>query len=166
MTFSNPYNDETMYYDIKTHRYVLCLSYAKSLVGNAYNDDGVMDKRLKEISLNVYNFIYSQGHTSNKKYTKLFLNATENGRNLLIEALGAQLSADAENGYNDMVKQNPIDFNSGNVIDRDKIIYNQVCIQCQKIIENSPSDLDGYQIVCQIPYYIPSLENILEQITL
>lgn len=166
MTFSNPYNDDTMIYDLKTHRYILSLSYAKSLVGNAYADDGIMEKRLKEISLNVYNFIYSQGHTSNKRYTRFFLNASENGRGLLIEALGAQLCADAENGYNDIVKQNPIDFTNGNVIDRDKMIYNQVCIQCQKIIENSPSDLDGYQIVCQIPYYIPNLEVYMEQITL
>ena len=166
MTFSNPYNDDNMTYDSIFHRYILTINIAKQYVGNAYADDGILSRRLKEISQNVYDYIYTRGNTNNKKYTRAILNATANGRNLIMEVMLAQLSADSQNGYNDIVKQNTIDFTNGNVIDRNKIIENQVCVACQTLIENSSADLDGYQIVCQMSYYIPQIENIIGSLAL
>lgn len=166
MTFKKPYNDEDMTYDLKRHRYILTINYAKSLIQNAYKDDYALENRLKEISSTVYNYIYNRGNSYNKKYTRLFLNATENGRELIKEALEMQLNADADNGYNDIGKQNPIDFNTGNTIAREKIIENIVTPECANLIDNSASDLGGYSIVCQIAYNFYDLDSVLKEIEL
>lgn len=152
MTICGAYNDEYLTYDRLLKEYVLTLSYAKSIIGNAYTDDGVMQRRLIKNSNVVYNYIYNNGNSKNKETTMKILNATKEGRELISKALVAQIMADAENGYNDLGNQNPIDFTNGNVIDREEIRKNKVCIDCEDILQNSASDLEGYNVMCAIPY--------------
>jgi len=156
MNIQKPFNDENLQYDYDLHQYRLTLSYAKSKVGNSYQDDKIMENRLDDISNTIYDHIYSNSNTHNFKQTQVILACSIEGRNLIKEALTRQLKADADNGYNDINKQNPINFQSGGVIDRNEIRKNEISISAENILLNSSAFLDGYNIMCQAVIILPT----------
>lgn len=160
MEIIQPLTDDIMIYDSDMHQYQLTLSYAKSQVGNAYQNDAKMENRLKEISNTIYDHIYSNSNTFNMKTTQLILACSKEGRELIKQALSRQLKADADNGYNDINKQNPIDFQNHTTLDRYEIKRNEICVSCENILNNSSAYLDGYNIMSQLPIVLlPSFLN-------
>lgn len=156
-----PFNDDLLEYDKPNEVYVLTLSIAHTLIGNVFKDDNELQRRLKLNSIIVYNYIYNHGNTNNKKYTRFILNNTEQGRKFIYRCLESQIIADAKSGYNDLGSENLVDMNSGNVIDRNKIRENLVSVNTEEIIINSKADLSGYNVICQMPYYIPEIDKEL-----
>ncbi len=156
-----PFNDDLLEYDKANEVYVLTLSIAYTLIGNVFKDDKELQRRLKLNSIIVYNYIYNHGNTNNKKYTRFILNNTEQGRKFIYRCLESQIIADAKSGYNDLGSENLVDMQSGNVIDRNKIRENLVSVNTEEIIINSKADLSGYNVICQMPYYIPEIDKEL-----
>lgn len=156
-----PFSDELLKYDFTTNRYELTMSITKTLIGNPFKDDAVLQQRIKKNSLVVYNYIYSRGNSHNKKYTEFILNNTKQGRLFIYKCLESQIMADALSGYNDLGDQNLIDLNKGQVVDRNKIIESQVSVNTQLLIENSQADLCGYNVLCLIAYNIPEIDREL-----
>ena len=91
MEIIQPLTEDIMIYDSDMHQYQLTLSYAKSQVGNAYQNDAKMENRLKEISNTIYDHIYSNSNTFNMKTTQLILACSKEGRELIKQALSRQL---------------------------------------------------------------------------
>lgn len=166
LTFKKPYSDDILVYDEITERYVLNISYAKSKVESPYQDDGIMTRRLNEISETVYSFMYNLGNTNNRKYTQLVVNYSDKGRKFITKALLSQLYADADNGYNDLSKQNPINFQGGKVIDRNDLRKNKVCVNCEDIIKNSMADLDGYNVCYMLVYNNFEFDKVIGEFNL
>lgn len=158
-----PFNDELLEYDKINEVYILSMSIAKTIVGNVYKDDDELKRRLKLNSIIVYNFIYNHGNTNNKKYTRFMLNNTECGRKFIYRCLESQIIADSKSGYNDLGSENLVDMASGHTIDRNKIRQNLVSVNTEEIIVNSKADLCGYNVICQMPYYIPEIEKELNK---
>lgn len=154
------YNDEYLEYDEVQEMYELTLSIAKTYVGNVYKDDNELKRRIKLNSMIVYNYIYNHGHTNNKKYTKVILNKTEQGRKFILKCLTTQLIADSKSGYNDLGSENLVDSASGHTIDRERIRENLVSVNTEELIVNSKADLCGYSVINSYPYYLPELEGV------
>ena len=154
------YNDECLEYDKVNKMYELTLSIAKTYVGNVYKDDNELKRRIKLNSMIVYNYIYNHGNTNNKKYTRVILNRTEQGRSFILSVLTTQLIADSKSGYNDLGSENLVDLSNGSIIDREKIRQNLVSVNTEELIVNSKADLCGYSVINPYPYYMPELEGV------
>lgn len=166
INFIKPYSDDRLEYNELTKKYQLTRNYCLNLLGgNPYQDDATLDKRILLNTRVVYSYILTMGNSNNKKYNLALLNYTKNGRNILKEVLSAQFLADAETGYNDLIKQLPINFNDYKKIDRNEMFKNMLCVEAQAILENSKNDLYGYNLISQISYgYIQEIEGFLNDI--
>lgn len=156
------YNDDQLEWNSTTKQYRLTLNAIREIVGNAFRNDEVARQRSILNSANVYSYIYNRGATANKKYTEFIINHTKQGRELIFQALMYQIMADSQNGYNDIVNQNPIDFGNGSVIDREQIRRNKVAINVEDLLDNSQAYLCGYNVLCQIPYSFPNIDRYLK----
>lgn len=156
-------NDERLEYDDYNEMYVLTLSEAHLIVGNAYRDDNELKRRTLLNSIIVYNYIYNRGNTNNKKYTRFILNNTEQGRKFIFKCLQSQIMADAKSGYNDLGSENLIDMSNGSVISRDKVRENLVSVNTEELIVNSKADLCGYSVLNPMPYYLPEIDGEIEK---
>ena len=161
LKFNVPYNDLLLVYNEKTEQYEFSLTEAKSLVGSPFQDDAIFEQHLKDISNSVYSYMYHLGNTNNKVYTKLIVNYSDKGRKFIYKALESQLRADADNGYDAIKKQNPVDFQNGKVIDREEIRRNLVCVSCENILKNSSADLDGYNVCYEGVFYDSQLFDLI-----
>lgn len=156
------YNDEHMEFNEMLGEYILTIAIAKEIVGNVYRDDGELKRRLRLNSNIVYNYIYNRGNTNNKKYTKIILNRTKEGRKFIFRCLESQLIADSKSGYNDLGSENLIDIANGNVIDREKVRANLVSINTEEMIVNSKADLCGYSVLNPYNYYLTELDKYVD----
>ena len=158
-----PFEDDALKFDKVNDRYELTISYTTNLVKNPYTDTEEMQRRIKLNSMIVYNYIYNHGNTNNKKYTRFILNHTEQGRKFILQCLESQIIADSKSGLNDLGSENLVDMNNGSIIDRDKIRENLVSVNTEELIVNSKADLCGYNVICQMPYYLPQIDKELEK---
>ena len=147
-----PYTDNKLVWDNERHQYNLALSYAKNfMLTLPYGSDQIAERELKNHARVLYNYIFNRINGRNRPIVEFCLNCTEKGRKLILEALESVLRADCSGGYNDNAIQNPIDFNSGNVIDRYNILGNIVNVECEIILENSETQL-GLNILYRSVY--------------
>lgn len=131
------YDDNKLIYDNDLEMYVLNFTYVKSNIDINFEDDGVVEKRIKLNSRKIYNHIYSNGNSQNREVVEFLLNNTEQGRKLIFQALLAQFEADNETGYNDLTKQPLIDLASGKNAERHLVKANEICIDAENIIDQS-----------------------------
>lgn len=134
-----PQNDAKMLYDFDTHRYVLNhegngehLNIAK-----AYGSIENIRANLRSISRTMYNYIYSHNHTANRDYVEYLLATDTSLRNVLYEAMLAQLIADVESGVDSVKNQAGINLETGGVIRRNDRIANMISIEAEMILRNA-----------------------------
>lgn len=139
LKITTPRNDENMEFDETSNRYVLTLEYAKAHFPNVFRDDQVLKQRLIKNSRKIYDFIHYRGYSGNRKVVDFLLNRTAEGRDFLLQALSTQMEADAQSGYNDLSQAPAVNVATGQVIDREVLANNQICVDAEQIIENSAS---------------------------
>ncbi len=91
-------NDDYMVYDSNLHRYHLTIKYCSDVLGldieervksqGAPNANSVIESRLKLVSSEIYAYLY--GH-NNARTIQWIIAESENAREIIKEALGAQL---------------------------------------------------------------------------
>lgn len=151
LNFIKPYDDDKLHYNKDSGVYELTQEFVKKEYDNNWNDDKVIERRIKQNSRIVYDFIYSSGYSGNRRISKMLLNKTKEGRDFIFECLKAQYDADNENGYNDLSKQTPIDLVGGKNVNRDDIRANIISVGTEMIIDESSSYF-GISIIYQGPY--------------
>lgn len=131
-------------------RYHLTLSYLKDSVEGAKDafDDAKLLIRSKKNSRMIYNWIRAHCHSSNWKIAQFLINKTEEGKNLLKDALTAQMEADLMSGFNDLGNM-PTDGK----LKREEILEGQLCVEAEQILEGSTAEL-GVNILSMAPYPI------------
>ena len=137
ITIIKPYDDESLKYDQSLNRYLLTFEYCKNNFDANFRDDGVLERRIKKNTRNVYNFIYSRVATVNKPVVEFLLTRTKEGRKFILDILSAQMEADVESGYNDLTDFSPINLSKGSVLPREEFKRNQVTVQVEQIFDNS-----------------------------
>lgn len=159
---SQPYNDDVLEWNSEIERYQLKLSYVKSLRDvMPYKNDRTTQQRIKQTSLRVYNYIFNHSNTANRAVVNFLLKRTENGRKFLKEVLTAQIEADMEYGYNDLMVRPVINAVSGQEGDRDNFRLNAISLECEEIINDSVGYF-GFNI-CYLPVYPWSLFTMVRQ---
>ena len=152
LTIINPYDDDNLIYNKESGRYELTPQYCKDNFETTFKDDNTLKRRIKRNSQVCYNFIRLHGALVNRPIINFFLNKTQEGRDFLLEILAAQMYADIETGYNDLMFQPAINFN-GQDKDRNAIRQNMLCVAAEEIYEAS-DDYFGIRISYQgqFPY--------------
>ena len=153
-----PYSDNDLEWNEKDGMYYLTINYVKNNMDDTALNDGILTKRIKKNSRIIYRYIQGKTNSRNYDLVKYVLNNTENGRKFLLDVLTPQMEADLETGYNDIGLQNPIDFDTGRVIPRAKIMENRLCFETETIIAKSVSYF-GFNILYQMPYTFLNIER-------
>lgn len=162
--FIDAYSDNSLKRNEYTKQYQLTKNICLEILGgNPYQNDGELEKRIKLNTYVVYTYILSMGHSLNQKYNLCVLNCTEEGRRLLLQVLTAQFLADAEVGYNDLVKQVPINFSNFTSINQDKILNAILSPLAKMSLLNSSGALDGYNLCSQIKYKSAVLDTYVRK---
>lgn len=159
---SHPEGNDFLEWNTETDRYQLKLSYVKTLRDvMPYKSDRVAQQRIKQTSLRVYNYIFAHSNTANRQVVNFLLKRTENGRKFLKEVLTAQIEADMEYGYNDLMVRPVINAANGQEGDRDTFRLNAISLECEELINDSVGYF-GFNI-CYLPVYPWSLFNLVRQ---
>lgn len=156
------YNDDVLEWNENTDRYQLTLAYVKTLRDVIpYRTDRITKDRIKKTSLRVYNYIAAHSHTANRQVVNFLLNKTENGRKFLIEVLTAQMEADMDYAYNDLLVRPVINATDGKEGNRDVFMLNAISIETEMIINDSVNYF-GVNI-CYLGAYPWYLFNLVRQ---
>lgn len=149
---SYPYDDEKLKFNERTSRYELTVQFCKEQFDSTFKDDAILERRIKLNTQTVYNFIYSRVASVNKPVVSFLLNRSVEGREFILELLTAQMYADVQTGYNDLLYQPAVNFN-GQDKDRMNIQLNAVCVATEQIF-NSSDNYFGIRLAyqAQFPY--------------
>lgn len=150
---ANPYSDEELEFNEKTGRYQLTLAYTKALFDVCpIKSDSVVERRIKDTSRLVYNYIYNHSHTANRNIVEYLLNHTENGRDFLKEVFSIQVESDFTTGINTLGKLPGVNVSTGQVLDREIIRQNQICVEAENEIRLSQNYFAGINLLYIAPY--------------
>lgn len=130
------YDDDKLKFNPDTGRYELTIEYCKDAFDSTFKDDKTLTRRIKLNSQVVYNYIALHVATVNKPVVSFLLNRTQEGRDFLLELLSAQMYADIQTGYNDLLFQPAINFN-GQDKDRLALRQNTLCVAAEQVFEES-----------------------------
>ena len=156
LTIINHYDDEKLTYSANRGRYELTKEYCKDEFGSPFKDDAELERRICLNSRVVYDYINLHVAQVNKPVVAFLLNRTQEGRDYLLALLTAQMYADVQTGYNDLLYQPAVNF-TGQDKDRAAIRQNALCVAAEQIFEDSDSYFGiriSYQAQFPYPYFI------------
>jgi hypothetical protein len=134
---TEPINDNKLVYNEKTKQYELTLEEVKEHFEISFNDDKVLEQRIKKNSRAVYLYIKTIGNPANDKLVKWFITYTEEGREYIYDALMSQIEADLTTGFNSIVDQPRINLKTGHIIPEDEFVKSIVSVGTMQILESS-----------------------------
>lgn len=143
-----PYSDKTLFWNEETKQYELTIEYFKDNFDETYANDEVLTKRLKKNSRKIYRFIRNRTYSRNRPIVENVINLTEEGRNFIKEMLSVQIEADAQTGFNDLSETPAVNLSNGQVLDRNELYKNQICVDAEQVFDDSDSYFGfriGYQ---------------------
>ena len=143
------YQGTDLEWNENTGRFQLTVKYVKSLRdAMPYKNDSILKQRIKQTSLHVYNYIFNNSASVNRPVINFLLNKTENGYKFLLEVLTAQIEADMDWAYNDLIVRPVINASNGQTGDREQFRLNAISIECEEIIKDSI----GYYLCVLYPF--------------
>jgi len=146
-----PYSNKDLKWNEKTKQYELTLAYCKDLFDDNYADDGVLQKRIEKNSRLIYRWIRYRVYSRNRQIVANVINYTQEGRDFIKEMLTVQMEADSETGYNDLSKTPAVNVSNGQIIDRNQLWLNQVCVDAEQVFDSS-DDYFGFRIGYQASF--------------
>lgn len=144
MLYIEPYDNDKL--EFKEGRYVLTIEEFNNKFTNPFADTGILAKRLEKNSRKIYNYILNNCYSLNQKIVRRLINETEVGRKFIYDVLIEQMEADIDSGYNDVSSQQPLNLTSGQILSRDELRKNQICIDAEQIIDRN-ADYFGFNIL-------------------
>lgn len=152
----NHYDDDNLKFNETTGRYELTIAYCKDNFESTFKTDKILARRIKLNSQVVYNYIALHVALVNKPVVAFLLNRTQEGRDFLLEILSAQMYADIQTGYNDLMFQPAVNF-AGQDKDRQAIRQNALCVAAEQAFEESDNYFGvriSYQGQFPYPYFL------------
>lgn len=161
----NSIDEKKIQWNPDIQRWELTLEYVKTLVDACpYKTDSVAKRRIAKTSVRIYNWIIRNSASVNRQVIDFLLNKTENGQRFLIEVLAAQMEADMEYGYNDLVVRPVINAQNNNNGNRDEIILNAISMEAELLIADCSLKYFGFNICYMdaLPWYLFDLARKYE----
>lgn len=152
-----PYSDDSLFWNEENEQYELTIQYVKDQFDDNYADDETLAKRIKKNSRKVYRFIKNHVNSHNRAVVNNLLKGTEEGRNFIKDILSAQIEADLQTGYNDLSETPAINVANGQIIPREELIRNQLCVDAEQVFDDSDIYFGfriGYQGVFPAIYFL------------
>ena len=146
-----PKNDEDIKFNQKTGRYELTIKCVNENFVNNFKDDGILQKRITLCSRTIYNYIFSVANSYNKSVIDFMLHRTKEGRNFLYDMMFEQMMADLETGYSSTPYMPSVNVSNGQVIDRNILRQDRVCIAAEDIADRS-SNYFGFNLLTSVPF--------------
>jgi len=147
-----PQDNEFLEWNEEAGKYQLKLAYVKTLRDvMPYRSDRMAQQRIKQTSLRVYNYIVNHSASANRPVIDFLLNKTDNGRKFLKEALTAQIEADMEYGYNDLMVRPALNSAANSILNRDEIRLNAISLETEEIINDSVGYF-GFNLCILFPF--------------
>lgn len=137
LTITKPYDDDLLIYDTKTKRYLLAIAGVKNEHTITFQDDGILEKRIKLNSQLIYSYIYAFGFSGNRKVVEWLINNTEEGRSFIYDALNAQMESDLATGLNSLSFQPTVNPKTGQVMPLDSVIKGLISPMSMLVINDS-----------------------------
>jgi len=144
--YVKPESGDSGEYDPSSHRWLLAVSeIAKSFPALT---DEERAKKQKAYSLHVYSWYRKYCVAScNWSFAEWALACTAEGKTAVLDALRAQMEADAESGLDGVGNQVTVDFVSGVVLDQDKVDNARISSYAKDVLENLTISLDGAEMM-------------------
>ena len=146
-----PSSTDQLDWDEDSQKYFLKISYVKNEFDVTTLDDEALLKRIKKNSRKIYRWIDYHINSYNKPVVRAVLNKTQEGREFLLEMLSIQMEADLETGFNDLSSTPAINLSNGQVLDRDELYRNQICVDAEQVFECSDKYF-GFRLGYQARY--------------
>lgn len=144
--YIKPTDSEESVYDYSSHRWLLNVQEIQKAFPSLTPEQALNKER--SYSLHIYSWYKKYCVAScNWAFAEWALACTSEGKKAIIEALKAQMEADAESGLDSVGNQVSIDFVSGVVIDQDKIAQARVSQSSKDILENLTLILGSSEIM-------------------
>lgn len=134
---NTPLTDDKLAYDETEQMYVLTMQYFKDNFDMHFANDKVLKRRLLKNSRKIYNYIYTRSNSANKPVIDFILHKTLEGRDFLLKVLTEQIEADNESGFNDLSMTPGVNVMNGQVIERERLVENQISVDTEQLIKNS-----------------------------
>ena len=130
-------NDDKLTFKEDEEMYVLTREFYLNNFDMNFKNDKVLERRLVKNSRKVYNYIYTRSNSANRPVIDFILHKTQEGRDFLLKVLREQMEADSESGFNDLSMTPGINVMNGQVIEREKLVENQISVDTEQLIKNS-----------------------------
>lgn len=151
LTKIKPYSNEQLQWDEDSHKYYLTVEYCKNNFDITYSDDEVLKRRIKKNSRKVYGWIKYHVNGYNRPVVENVLNGTQEGRDFILEMLSIQMEADIETGFNDLSETPAVNVANGQIIDRNELWRNQICVDAEQLFDSSETYF-GFRLGYQAKY--------------
>ena len=146
-----PYNDSELVWDERLKKYRLTPEYVKDNFDITFRDDQTLERRLKKNSNKVYTYLINRSYSGNRLVVDRLLNYTEEGRKFVLDILTSQIEADLETGFNDLTLQPSVNVASGQTIDRNVLLANQVSVDTELIADEN-TNYFGFNLFLQTAF--------------
>lgn len=148
-----PYTDSNIEWNEETARYQLTVEFVKRMYDVCpIRNDSILQRKIKNVSRDIYHYIYTRCHTANRQVVNFLINNTENGRKFLQEVLECQMESELEYAYGDIIKVPVINVATGQEGNREAYKENAVSIATQQVLEDSAAYFAGINLFLQAPY--------------
>lgn len=132
-------------YDKKTHRWVLDISVVKAMNPDSQSDEE-LQRKCQRYSRLIYNWLYKRvACTQNKPLVEWLISCTEEGRDLMLEALQEEAQADAESGIASVSLSSKIDLSNGATIQAD-MLDASISPLCKEILDDASVHIGNGEI--------------------
>ena len=146
-----PTNDTYMTYSLADHRYILTIAAANDICNAAeyFGGDDKTQRVLNSISRTIYDYIHSFGAPRNKFFVDYQIATRTSLREVIFNAMIAQLEAHIESGLDDLKKQSGVNIENGLVIDQRVLKEHSLCVAAKDLLANG----DGEFNICYAGSY-------------
>ena len=146
-------------YDPDTHRWLLDISAIKKAMPELSDEEAA--SKQESYSRHVYQwFQFMLVNTANWPFVEFVLSCTEQGKQDMLQALNAQMSADRTSNIDSLGEQSPIDVTSGAEINQASLMSASIATFAKMILRNASIDIGGAPLLLSKYYsfgiFLPS----------
>lgn len=140
-------------YDKTFHRWVLDISEIKPMFQGS-RSDAELTRKCGAYSRMLYNYLWDKVvSTRNKPFVEWLISCTEQGRNIMFEALKEQAEADAESGIASLRLASPVDLSNGSTINAD-LLDASIAPMAKEMLNNAYVDFGNAKIYFNKAYFL------------
>lgn len=140
--YVKPSDTLNAHYDKNKHMWVLNASFLRLLNPNLSDDE--LSRKAERYSRHIYAYLYRDVvATFNKRFVEWLISCTEQGKEIMLEALVEQAEADADSGIDSLSLSSPVDLTNGVSIDEKTLRNGSIAVFAKDTLNNAYVEVNG-----------------------